>query len=198
MAPGSISFRWEADLESQESGWKEGAIQEVREWIFRMVSRESNLGSTQDPWRASQARLGCLGANDLPLDASSAWRSRASQAVARLPSQPPRSHRRDGFFHGFNHPFPSAGLLLPHGPGPSTHSALQLQKESHRSVNCPAVQGSVSVRVGSEVSPLRPRCERGGGSSSHGSVDENPVCADFVPEFLAERNRGTMDRELPM
>jgi hypothetical protein len=46
-------------------------------------------GRTQDPWRAPDARLGCLGANDLPLDPAGAWRSRAGQGVACVSAQPP-------------------------------------------------------------------------------------------------------------
>jgi hypothetical protein len=88
-------------------------------------------------------------------------------------------------------------LLLRDRPRSSVHPARERHQSSDEYVDRPAVAGGVSIRAGSQVSDLRPRCEiRVGGPGRH-SISEDDSCADLLRKSLAEWRGGALGRKLP-
>jgi hypothetical protein len=83
---------------------------EVRDLIF--VAENPTWGAPASTARTSDARLRCIGAKHLPLDETSAQKSRTGSAVVGFSPQSSRSHRRHGFLHRSDGQLQSSLLLL--------------------------------------------------------------------------------------
>ena len=72
MAPGRLPTVLETDFESEEADGEKTDAEAGAAVDLPDGCREHNLGSTSHPWGTAHARLRHLGADDLPLDETSA------------------------------------------------------------------------------------------------------------------------------
>ena len=72
MAPGRLPTVLETDFESEEADREKTDAEAGAAVDLPDGCREHNLGSTSPPWGTAHARLRHLGADDLPLDETSA------------------------------------------------------------------------------------------------------------------------------
>jgi hypothetical protein len=135
----------EMDLPSQAGRWAKTREPGTSGAHLSHGGGESDLASSADPRRITQARLPSLPAHRLALAATGAQKPRCWPALARLFSQPPPGHRGDGLLHGPDPYFWRAVLFFPYRSRPAQDSTFNVSLKSPCSLDRRTVAAGVAV-----------------------------------------------------
>ena len=116
LASSQLPSVLELHFQGEKTGWQKKALERGQRLDLPHGSREPHVGRSPRSWRASDARLRCIGAKHFPLDEASAQRSRTGSAVVGFSTQSSRSHRGHGLFHRSDGHLQSSLLLLCYWP----------------------------------------------------------------------------------
>jgi hypothetical protein len=98
-------------LQAPPSSWQKENFKGSPGSYFPDSCGKSDVGRAAHSRGASHVGIRCFRVNHLPLDEPSAARSGASQALARIFAESPRSHCGDGLLHSSN-PVPTKKSVL--------------------------------------------------------------------------------------
>src|ERR1700730_11463604 len=154
--------------------------------------RQSVVGSTEDPWRASQAWHRCR--PDQRGQIYGAEKGSSLAGMEDVPSQSCRRHRRDGPVRGADSLVPAALRLADHGAWPAATAVVRRYCASNGRMDRQSAHRG--LRLGANPSipdPGSRRCIRSDIYPPR-SIDRHSRPPDVATFTLAKRIRRTVDR----